>query len=195
MIKAYFGDRVDAAVRVAFAPLFRTAIHPDLLSAAGAVFSLGAGAALGYGELRWGAALIAAGGVCDLVDGVMARHLGRASVFGAFLDSTLDRVADLAILIGICVFFAAEDRPEWVAVTGVALAASVLTSYIKARAETFVERFEGGLFERAERIILLGAGAWFGRLEIAVALLAALGTWTAATRFAQACRLLKGVAK
>jgi len=195
LIKAHFGDRVDAAVRVAFAPLFRTTIHPDLLSATGALLSIGAGVVLAYGELRWGAALIAAGGACDLVDGVMARHMGRESAFGAFLDSTLDRVADLAILVGISVFFAASGRPEWVAVTGVALAASVLTSYIKARAEKFVERLEGGLFERAERIILLGAGAWFGWVEIAVALLALLGTWTVATRFALACRLLRGVPK
>ena len=168
MIKAHFGDRVDAFVRIAFAPLFSTSVHPDLLSALGALLSVGAGCAVALGELRWGAGLIAAGGLFDLVDGAVARHQGRASAYGAFLDSTLDRVADLAILVGVSVHFAAAGRPAWVAVAGVALAATVLTSYIKARAEKFLERFEGGLFERDERIILLGLGAWFGRLDLAV---------------------------
>jgi CDP-diacylglycerol--glycerol-3-phosphate 3-phosphatidyltransferase len=195
VIKAHFGDRVDTAVRAVLSPLFRYAIHPDLLSWVGAALSLGAGMALASSELRWGAVLIAVGGVFDLVDGVMARHQGRASPFGAFLDSTLDRVADLAILVGITTHFAWDGRPEWVAVTGVALAATVLTSYIKARAERFVTRFEGGLFERAERLILLALGAWFGLLEAAVSVLAVLGAWTVATRFALAYRMLKGGSK
>ena len=196
VLKAHFGEqRYDAALRRLLGPVARRAPNPDAVTAAGALFCLGAGGALAGGALVGGAALIAAGGCCDLLDGFLARQRGSQSARGAFLDATLDRLGDIAILVGISVHFARMGSPGAVALAGATLAGAVLTSYIKARAEPYLDRFEGGLVERAERLLLLGVGALVDLLVPVLWILAALGAWTAAARFASAYRLLGRVGK
>ncbi len=134
--------------------------------------------------------MILVGGVFDLVDGVIARHHGIATAFGAFLDSTLDRLADMAILLGVMLHYAARGDAGTVLLGGVALIASVLTSYAKARAEQFLPSFEGGFLERGERLTILGLGAISGYMLAALWILAVAGTATVAYRFAIAYREL-----
>ena len=196
MIKARFGERrLDAALHRLLGPLLRRAPNPDAVTTAGALLCLAAGGAFAAGALRGGALLIAAGGFCDLIDGVLARQRGGESARGAFLDATLDRVGDLAILLGIAVYFARVGSPGAVALAGGALAGAVLTSYIKARAERHLVRFGGGLVERAERLLLLGVGALADQLVPVLWILVALGAWTAGARFASAYRMLGQVGK
>lgn len=190
MIKAKFGDRLDAWLVAALPFLARHAINPNLLTVVGTLISLGSAVAFGAGRFGWGAILILAGGVFDLIDGVVARRHGTATAFGAFLDSTLDRLADMALLLGIMVHFASHGDAGTVALAGVALIAAVLTSYAKARAEQFVSSFEGGLLERGERLAILGLGAATGLLVPALWVLAVLGTGTVAWRFGHAYREL-----
>lgn len=190
MIKATLGKRLDAALRFAFPFLFRHPVNPNLLSAVGALVSVSAGIAFACGELVAGALLIGFGGVFDLTDGIIAREHGLATPFGAFLDSALDRVADLAILLGIMLYFAGRGETATVALAGVALGASVMTSYVKARAENFVSSLRGGLLERAERLIILAFGALSGLLVPALWLVAVLGTLTVVQRFVIAYREL-----
>lgn len=190
MIKAKFGDRLDGWIETAFPALVRHSVNPNLLTVTGTLISLGSATAFAFGRFGLGAWLILAGGLFDLVDGVIARRHGTATAFGAFLDSTMDRLSDMAILLGVMLYFASRGDAGIVLLAGVALISAVLTSYAKARAEQWVHSFEGGLLERGERLFVLGVGALSGYLVAALWILAVLGTATAAYRFALAYREL-----
>ncbi len=126
------------------------------------------------------------GGVFDLVDGAVARHHGISTRFGAFLDSTLDRFVDMALFIGLALYFAIGGQPGLVLLTGVALVATVLVSYAQAKAEQVVSEFNVGLFERGERIVVLAAGALSGWIVPALWIIAVASSITLAQRFARA---------
>jgi phosphatidylglycerophosphate synthase len=188
MIKAKFGDRIDGWVEAAFPFLFRRSLNANLLTLVGTLVSLGAAVAFAFGHLRAAGILVLAGGFFDLVDGVVARRQGTTTTFGAFLDSTLDRLVDMAVLVGIVMYFANRAEAGNVLLASVVLVASVMTSYAKARAERFVNVFEGGVIERGERVGLVAAGAILGFLVPALWIIAIGGTWTVVQRFAQAYR-------
>ncbi len=190
MIKARFGDRLDGWLESALPFLFRRAINPNALTVIGTAVSVAAGAAFATGSFGWGAIGILVGGVFDLVDGVIARKHGIATAFGAFLDSTLDRLADMAILLGIMVHYAAQGDAGTVLLGGIASIASVMTSYAKARAEQFLPSFSGGFLERGERLAVIGLGAVSGYTVAALWFLAVAGSATVAYRFAVAHREL-----
>lgn len=190
MIKAKFGDRLDGWIEAAFPFLVRHPVNPNVLTVVGTLISLGSATAFAFGRFGLGAWLILAGGLFDLIDGVIARRHGTATPFGAFLDSTLDRLADMAILLGVMIHFAGRGEAGTVLLAGIALIAAVLTSYAKARAEQWVRSFEGGLLERGERLFVLGVGAVSGYLVAALWILAVLGTATVAYRFSLAYREL-----
>jgi CDP-diacylglycerol--glycerol-3-phosphate 3-phosphatidyltransferase len=186
VIKSKLGNYVDGAVHAVFPFLFRRRLNPNLLTVVGTLVSLLAAAAFAAGEFVVAGVLILAGGFFDLVDGVVARHHDISTRFGAFLDSTLDRLVDMALLVGLAVHYAAVGEPGNVLLAGVALVAGVMVSYAKARAELFVPTFEVGFFERAERVVLLAAGAVFGFMEIALWIVAIGSTVTVIQRFARA---------
>jgi CDP-diacylglycerol--glycerol-3-phosphate 3-phosphatidyltransferase len=188
VIKATVGKNLDVWIRRLFPFLFWGRLDPNTLTVAGALVSTGAAALFAAGSPRLAGAVILAGGFFDLVDGVVARHRGIATRFGAFLDSTLDRWTDVVLLSGISVYFARLGQPEHVALAGFALAVTVLVSYSKARAELVLERFEVGLMERAERVVLLAAGAIFGLLVAALWVIAIGSAITAGQRIALAYR-------
>jgi CDP-diacylglycerol--glycerol-3-phosphate 3-phosphatidyltransferase len=190
VIKARFGDRLDGWLEAALPFLFRRSINPNALTVIGTAVSIGAGAAFAAGWFGWGAIGILVGGVFDLVDGVIARKHGTATAFGAFLDSTLDRLSDMAILLGIMVHYAAHGDAGTVLLGGIASMAAVMTSYAKARAEQFLPSFSGGFLERGERLAVLGLGAVTGGMVWALWFLALAGTGTVAYRFAVAYREL-----
>ena len=190
MIKARFGDRLDGWLESALPFLFRRAINPNAITVAGTAVSVAAGVAFAMGRFGWGAIGILVGGVFDLVDGVIARKQGTATAFGAFLDSTLDRLADMALLLGVMVHYAAKGDAETVLLAGIASIASVMTSYAKARAEQFLPSFSGGFLERGERLAVIGVGAVSGYMVLALWFLALAGSGTVAYRFAIAYREL-----
>lgn len=188
MIKAKFGDRLDDLLQRALPFLFRRPVNPNLLSVIGVAVSLAAAAAFPLGWFLLGGCLILAGGVFDLVDGVVARTHGIATRFGAFLDSTLDRVSDMALLLGIAMYYALAGEPGHVLLAGYTLAASALVSYAQARAELVVPGFRVGILERGERIVILALGAISGFVVPALWILAVGSTITVAQRFAHAYR-------
>jgi phosphatidylglycerophosphate synthase len=188
VIKASAGERLDALIHRLFPFLFVRRLNPDVLTVCGALLSVASAAAFGTGWIVTGGVLILVSGFFDLVDGVVARHHGISTRFGAFLDATLDRFTDMALLVGIAVHFAVLGRPDLVLLTGVALMAGVLVSYSKARAELVLESFDVGLIERGERIGILAAGAILGFLVIALWILAIGSTITVIQRFAAARR-------
>ncbi|HXH27873.1 MAG TPA: CDP-alcohol phosphatidyltransferase family protein [Candidatus Polarisedimenticolia bacterium] len=190
MIKSSVGSGLDRLIHKLFPFLFVRPLNPDLLTVTGALVSTLAAAAFMQGRLPWAGLLMLAGGFFDLVDGVVARHQGISTRFGAFLDSTLDRFVDMALFVGIAVHFARQGDVGSVLLTGVALTATVLVSYSKARAELYVDHFDVGLLERGERIGLLAAGAVFDLLIPVLWIVAIGSTITAGQRFALAKREL-----
>jgi archaetidylinositol phosphate synthase len=188
VIKEKFGDRLDRVVHRLFPFLFWRPLNPNILSVLGAVVSVGAASAFLAGHLRTGGWLMIASGFFDLVDGAVARHNGTASTFGAFLDSTLDRLVDVAVLAGMIMYYAAGGSPRIAVVAGVALVASVLVSYAKARAEVVMGSLDAGFFERGERMGILALGAVTGFLPIALGVVAAGASITALQRIAIAHR-------
>jgi phosphatidylglycerophosphate synthase len=188
MIKEKFGDRIDDWIHAALPFLFRRPVDPNLLTVLGAFVSVLAAAAFAAGWFVAGGVGILAGGFFDLVDGVVARHHGTSTRFGAFLDSTLDRLVDMALLLGIALHFAQVGRPGVVLLAGVALIATVLVSYSKACAERYVPEITVGILERGERVGLLAAGAILGFIVPALWIVAIGSTVTVIQRFDKAYR-------
>ncbi len=157
----------DGFVRLV-APLARALIHggvhPNAITTVGTLVVIGAGVAFGAGAIRLAGLLLLFSGLFDILDGQVARLGGMTTTFGAFYDSTLDRVGESAVFAGLALFFLHGGVPEArqaqaVGVAMAALAASLLVSYTRARAEALGLECKVGIAARAERILLLGAPA------------------------------------
>ena len=188
MIKAKSGRSLDAAVQRVFPFLFRRPLNPNLLSVLGVLVSLCSAVSFAWGGLPLGGVLLLVGGFFDLVDGAVARHNGTSSSFGAFLDSTLDRIVDMAILLGILMHYAKDGELALALLAGLASITTVMVSYTKARAESIVSGFNGGIMERGERVLFLVAGALTGYLPLCLGIVAAGSAVTAIQRVAMAYR-------
>jgi phosphatidylglycerophosphate synthase len=125
---------------------------PGHMNAGGFVFGLLSGVAIGTGRLELGGWAIALAGVCDILDGRLARAQGVASPYGKFIDSTLDRFVETFAFLGFAVYFA--SRPWGALVVAAGLGGSLLVSYAQARGETVGVSGSGGLMQRAERLVL-----------------------------------------
>ena len=193
MIKEKLGDRLDGWIHAALPFLFRRPLNPNLLTVTGALVSLVAAVAFARGSFLAAGILVLAGGFFDLIDGVVARHHGVSTRFGAFLDSTLDRLVDMALLLGIAMHFAQTGRPGGVLLAGTALVATVLVSYSKACAERSVPRVTVGVLERGERVGILAAGAIFDLLVPALWIVAIGSTITVIQRFVRAYREMQQI--
>jgi phosphatidylglycerophosphate synthase len=189
MIKQRYGDRLDGWIHTAFPFLFVRPINPNLLTVTGTLGSIAAAAALASGWMVVGGVLLLASGFFDLVDGVVARHWASSTRFGAFLDSTLDRFSDMAVLVGFATHFAMIGRPGCVLLSGAALMATVMVSYAAACAKlTTPSGINVGFFERGERVGLLAAGAILGFPVLALWVVTLGSGLTLAQRFALAHR-------
>ncbi len=171
--------------------LTRTRITPNALTTAGVSLCLAA-AVLVYFEdhdellFYWlGAFVFVVGSILDILDGALARAGGKTTPFGAFLDSTTDRVGEGAMLAAIALVFA-RDGKDWAVVLAVAaVVGSFLVSYTRARAEALGLRGDVGIGSRAERVVVITAGLVFapwGVLPWAIAVLTATAWITVAQR-------------
>jgi CDP-diacylglycerol--glycerol-3-phosphate 3-phosphatidyltransferase len=139
--------------------LIKARVTPDALTWFGAGATLVISVVfLAQGDFLIGALLFGVFGLVDLLDGTMARMLGTSGAWGAFLDSTLDRVSDAAVICGICFYYANTDLPNSNLVVSagvVALVMGLMTSYARAKAESLNAKCTIGIAERAERNILI----------------------------------------
>jgi CDP-diacylglycerol--glycerol-3-phosphate 3-phosphatidyltransferase len=190
VIKARFGSKIDGVVKGALPFLFVRPVNPNLLTIVGTLVSIAAAVAFGLGHFVLGGFLLMWGGLFDLIDGVVARHFGISTSFGAFLDSSMDRLVDMVVLLGITIHYGVVDRPGIALLAGVVLVSSVMTSYAKARAEQFMPELKGGLFERGERILGIGLGGLFGLMIPVLWILAVGSTFTVVQRFVLAYRAM-----
>ena len=162
--------------------LARTRVSPDALTAGG-VLLCAAAAVLVYFEHRnefffyWaGGLLFVVGSILDILDGALARRSGRGTQFGAFLDSTIDRLSEGLMLGAIALVFAGDRNQVALAFTIAAIAGSFLVSYTRARAEALGLRGDVGIGSRAERVVVISVGlalAPWGLLPWAIYLLTA----------------------
>ncbi len=149
-----------------------TGIHPNIITWAALAANLVAGIFFAKGEFAIAGGTIVLAGLCDLLDGPVARRQNRVSLFGAFLDSILDRYADLLLFLGLLVYYALVNRFLYAVLAGAAMAGAVMVSYAKARAESLVPTAEIGFWERPERLVLMILGALTNRMEVALWILA-----------------------
>jgi phosphatidylglycerophosphate synthase len=146
------------------APLVKLiSISPNALSVAGFAVTIAAAIMIPF-SCRTGGFMILAGGVFDLLDGVVARTNGKETKFGALLDSTLDRYADAALFLAIVWIFLKQNNPAGVFLAAGSLVGAFLISYVRARAEGLGISCNVGLMERPERIVLLAAACVTGWL-------------------------------
>ncbi len=162
--------------------LYRSGVHPNTVTAAGFVLNLGAAYLLAIGAFRWAALAILVANVFDLLDGRLARLSGQVTPFGAFIDSTLDRYADFALLFAVGYYYARSRDLAVLIWVALAIVGALMTSYTRARAECIIPSCRVGFFERSERLAVLIAGALFHRMELALMILAIFANWTALQR-------------
>lgn len=180
-------------------------VHPNTITTVGLVCTLAAGVIFATGHISIGGWVLGLTAAFDVLDGMVARKSGRESTFGAFYDSTLDRVADGAVLGGLTVFWASDTSRHALGMVVVCLFAIVgtyLTSYTRARAEGLGLDARVGLMQRPERVVLMSAPqAFFGLafdgfvLKAIVVLLAVTSWITVAQRMLYVRRATAGSAK
>lgn len=187
-------------MRALAAPLVRTlaraGVSANALTAAGVVLTLVAAVLVVREHWITAGIVFLAGSLADMLDGSVARMTGRANPAGAFLDSTFDRVSDGAMLGAIAVAFAHQGSDWGLYAALVAMLASLLVSYTRARAEGLgVTSADRGLMSRPERVIVLAIGVLLGNVDsvlaIIITVLAALSTLTVAQRVIHVSRELR----
>ncbi|MEO8193085.1 MAG: CDP-alcohol phosphatidyltransferase family protein [Gemmatimonadales bacterium] len=140
--------------------LIRIGISANALTTLGTLFTVIGGVAYASGHMRVGGWIIGITAIADALDGIVARRTGQVTVFGAFYDSTLDRIGDGALLAGIAYFYATSPIYGSLPMLGVSLAGIIgtfMVSYARARAESLGINAKVGVMQRAERVILLCA--------------------------------------
>jgi CDP-diacylglycerol---glycerol-3-phosphate 3-phosphatidyltransferase len=178
--------------------LVRLGITADVLTASGLVFAVATAVVVATGHLLVGIPLLAITGFHDLFDGPVAKAAGTASVRGALFDSVMDRVADAVLMVGVAWYLVSVHDGELALLPLAVLGAASLVSYVRAKADALgLPVTNGGLFgglmERAERMILLGAGFLEPWLLVPVLwTLFGLTTVTAVARFVTAWRAAEG---
>jgi CDP-diacylglycerol---glycerol-3-phosphate 3-phosphatidyltransferase len=149
-----------------------TGIPPNVITWSALVLNLWAGVLFAAGRFVTAAGMMLLAALCDLLDGPVARRQNRVSLFGGFLDSILDRYADLILFLGVLVYYARVNRFLYTVLAGIALAGAVMISYAKARAESLVPKSEVGFWDRPERHALMILAALVNRMPLALWILA-----------------------
>ena len=185
-------DRVNRLVEPIAKAFARTGLTPNAFTLIGLAVGVAAALLFAYGLQLWAGFVLLICGFFDLIDGAVARVIGRETAFGGVLDSVIDRYVDFLIFAGIIYGGLAEAGflPGWVWGT-LALAGSFMVSYTRARAEAAGSgKLDVGIAERGERILILAIGAFIGYTQYAVVLIVILTHLTVAQRlFAAKLRL------
>jgi CDP-diacylglycerol---glycerol-3-phosphate 3-phosphatidyltransferase len=154
------------------AVLAPTGIPPNVITWCALVSNLWAGILFAAGRFAAAGGLMIFAALCDLLDGPVARRQKRVSLFGTFLDSILDRYADLILFLGLLVYYSGVNRFLYAELAGAAMAGAVMVSYAKARAASLVPPTEVGFWERPERLALMILGALANRMPVVLWILA-----------------------
>jgi CDP-diacylglycerol--glycerol-3-phosphate 3-phosphatidyltransferase len=157
-------------------------IHPNTLTLIGGIINIGAAWALAHDRFALAGVVIIVANIFDFIDGKVAHELQLQSPFGAFWDSTVDRLSDLALFTGLIVFYSKLGRSDYMMTAVLALIFSGMTSYTRARAESVVQKCKVGFMERPERIVLFIIGAFTNRMAGALWVILVLSILAVANR-------------
>lgn len=161
----WFLNRIVAAIAA-------TGIPPNALTWLSLLSNLWAAVLFARGRFAAAAGLMVVAGFCDIVDGRVARAQGRVTAFGGFLDSIVDRYSDLALFLGLLVYYSQVNRFMDACLVGAGMAGAVMVSYARARAESLIGKHDVGFWDRPERIVLMILGALVNRMPLALWILA-----------------------
>jgi CDP-diacylglycerol--glycerol-3-phosphate 3-phosphatidyltransferase len=191
-IREFFGIQLRRCFLPLLAALRWLRITPNQVTVAGTVLNLAAGALViaEPDHLYWAGIVFVVAGLMDMLDGALARMSQKVTPFGAFLDSTLDRVSEGVILSAIAYLLAVQGREIDVALVVLALLGSVLVSYTRARAESLGVECKVGLMSRPERVILIAVGLFFDVLPYVIYIMLALTVFTVVQRVVHTYRQL-----
>ena len=204
MVGGYIGEAsqriLDALVRL----LARLNPNPNLLSLIGLGINVFAAVLYGYGQFFYAGLVMIFANIFDLLDGRVARLTGRVTRFGAFLDSSLDRLSDMLVFLGIIIFYSRDTEYHstlYAALTGAALIGSVMVSYTAARAESLIPKCDVGFLRRPERVVLLIIGSltvwpessspFLNKMPATIWLMTVLSYWTFAQRLFHTWRQIR----
>lgn len=157
----------------------KTRISPNIVTTLGLLVALVTAWVLSTGHFFLGGFLVLVSGAFDMLDGAVARISGRSTRFGAILDSTFDRLSEAALFLGLLAYYANQGSFQEVVLVGAALVGSMMTSYVRARAEVLGLKCEVGLFTRPERVILLAIGLIFNQMLVILWIIAVLSNLVA----------------
>lgn len=171
--------------------LVRLNPNPNLLSLIGLGINLWAAVLYAVGSFFAAGLVMILANIFDMLDGRVARRTGRVTRFGAFLDSSLDRLSDMVVFLGIIIYYTRDTEHHstlYAALTGAALIGSVMVSYTSARAESLIPKCDVGFLRRPERVVLLIIGSltvWPGstspflnKMPATIWLMTILSYWT-----------------
>jgi CDP-diacylglycerol--glycerol-3-phosphate 3-phosphatidyltransferase len=182
----------------------KTKLTPDMLTLAGVTLCLAGALLVGFEQRNeylyfWlGGILFVIGSIADILDGALARAASKGTVFGAFLDSSFDRVGEAAMLAAIGLSFMHDGNETALLAAFAAVIGSFLVSYTRAKAEALGLRGDVGFGSRVERVVLIGVGLFFapwGWLQWPIYVLAALAWLTVTQRVLFVRRQLRELAE
>jgi CDP-diacylglycerol--glycerol-3-phosphate 3-phosphatidyltransferase len=173
----------------------KTPLTPNIITWIGFIIIIGAGALIITDYWLAAGILVLVAGLCDMLDGALARATSKMTRFGAILDSTLDRISEAILFISLLAVFAKDGLVTEGILSGVALVGALLVSYIRARMEGLGEECKAGLFTRPERVIILALGLMLSQFDNAMLITLAVITFfswlTVIERMIYAWRKLK----
>jgi CDP-diacylglycerol---glycerol-3-phosphate 3-phosphatidyltransferase len=178
----WIGEVAGWLLRHVVSGLAATGITPNMFTFLGLGVNAFAAALFAMGRFHNAAAVLFLAGFLDMADGQVARRVGRVTAFGAFLDSTLDRYSDLALYLGLVVYYTLIGRTFYMALAAVAMASSFMVSYSRARAESLIPSCKVGFMERPERLVLLIIGGAFAKMAPVLWVIAVISTITVVHR-------------
>jgi CDP-diacylglycerol---glycerol-3-phosphate 3-phosphatidyltransferase len=203
-VKQEYTDAAREILRRSMRGVARTKLTPDMLTVAGVTLCLVGAVLVGFESRNeylffWtGGVLFVVGSVLDILDGALARAASKGTVFGAFLDSTFDRVGEAAILATIGLSFMRDSNEVALMAAFAAVSGSFLVSYTRAKAEALGLRGDVGFGSRVERVVLIAVGLFlapWGWLQWPIYALAALAWTTVAQRILFVRRQLRELAE
>ena len=170
--------------------LAKTPITPNAITWFGFLLNVCAATLIVAGDLFAAGFVVLVAGLFDLLDGALARLTNQVTRFGAVLDSTLDRLGEAVLLLGILILYAQGQSVAGILLVGIVLLGSLMVSYVRARIETLGLECKVGLFTRAERVIVLAIGLLLSQIDYA--LIAALAIIAVFSFFTVGQRLFYG---
>jgi len=182
MISKWARGWTEKIVTALVRPLHRVGVPPDLLTIMGLATTLVAAGLLACGHQRLGGVIIIPASILDALDGALARLGGKTTLYGAFLDSTLDRWGEIALYLGLLYYYSQRAARTETILIYLTIAGSLMVSYTRARAEGLGIECKVGLFTRLERLITLIAGLLLQLMPWALGVLALFTNLTAVQR-------------